>query len=159
MQRTPPRLLIDRAISALLFAIMVSGAVRTSLIGPLQPSWRPRRPAGNAAGLSIWPLRYSRDPFPNDLVRFLESVERETPRRAKIALLVPEPWNHPEYAYALFRFRYLLAGHSLAFPPEPSADIFSEVDYVACWHPPVAPPSDLPLVFSGHDGVLLRGRR
>jgi hypothetical protein len=159
MERPPCRLLIDRSVSALLFMIMVCGAVRPALIRALRPQSSLHRTAGNAAGLSIWPLRYSTDPFPNDLVLFLEKVERRTPRRAKIALLVPEPWNHMEYAYAQFRFRYLLAGHSLAFPPEPSADIFSNVDYVASWHPPVAPPSDLQLVFSAHDGVLLRGRR
>jgi hypothetical protein len=146
---------MNRLLSILLFILIVAGGVRRDMLAALRPSWRSTRAAGGPYGLSQLPLRFARDPMPQDLIAFFERVERVTPAGSAVAVMLPAPWNDFDVTYARFRMSYLLAGHPIVIISSTNAGALGAAPYVAAWHPVTSPPQGS-VVFSGHDGVLIR---
>jgi hypothetical protein len=109
---------------------------------------------GPVDGLDRKPLRYRADPGPPEIVRFVESVRRETPAGSRIALLFPPPFDGFSYAY--WRSSYLLSGRTVLLPLSPPE--LDQADYVAVMGAPFADPR-FQHVWSGGRGETLWSRR
>lgn len=121
----------------------------------LRPSWRMSRNPGIPAGLWQLPLRFARDPMPNELVSFFEKVERITPPGAAILVIVPAPWNNPQPSYSRFRISYILADHPVAIASSVEPDA---APYIAFWRTE-SPAAAGTIVYRGHEGTLVRTSR
>ncbi len=90
---------------------------------------------------------------------FLREVSRRTGRGAKVAVVFPGKRWHGGYSYGYFRAAYFLAGREV-LPLVNRNDQFltanfAQADYIASWQNS-ARVGGFDVVWSGHDGVLLR---
>ena len=93
--------------------------------------------------------------------RFLEEVARRTKPGQSIAIVFPTGPQHGGYGYAYQRASYFLAGRRVIPLVDREgrfhAERIAEADYFAFWN--VRPSPRAMVVWQGHRGALVRGRR
>lgn len=138
---------LRRVTGGLLFAAIVAGGVDLRNLASLVGDSRRR-----AAFLAS-----STDRRAPDYPRFLQEVARRTRPGESIAIVFPPRG----YDYAFYRASYFLAGRRVIplFDRDGRfhAERGREADYFAFWS--VAPPPRTVVVWQGHRGSLVRGRR
>lgn len=147
-----------RALSVFLFLALLLGGTRLQVAAALSPCWRMSRQPGIPIGLSQLPLRFARDPMPDQLIAFLERVDRIMPAGASVAIVLPPPWNRAEAGYATFRLAYLLPDRPVFVAVDAKSVPPNGTAYVAVW-PAASPPGAGEVIYNGHGGTLLRTAR
>lgn len=117
-------------LCGLLFAAILAGGARPSILRLLLPPHRPADVAGNAAGVDRAPLRLKNDPTPADLQQFLTTVREQTREGETIALVAG--WPHTGFSYVYWRARYAWTGRTLILPMDIVAPEVPP-DVVAIW--------------------------
>ena len=109
--------MIRRIAASLLFAALLAGGIRLSILRLLLPPHRPPDVPGPIGAIDRKPLRLANDVVPADVLEFLERVRAETKERERIALKMA--WPHDGWSYTHWRASYILSGRFVVAPTLP----------------------------------------
>ena len=122
--------MIRRVAAGLLFAAILAGGTRASMLRLLLPPHRPPDVPGNLAGVDRAPLRLKNDPTPPDLQQFLQQLRARTREGERIGFIFS--WPHGGFSYTYWRARYVLTGRTVLLPMDIIAPDQAP-DVVAIW--------------------------
>jgi hypothetical protein len=147
--------MIRRVAACLLFAAIVAGGVRASMLRLLLPPHRPPNVPNNIAGIDRAPLRLKTDPTPPELLQFLNTIREQTREGERIGVIFG--WPHAGFSYTYWRARYILAGRTVLLPmdivaPEEAPDV------VAVWDTGWGDPR-FEIVWLGSHGAIERKKK
>jgi hypothetical protein len=146
--------MMRRVAAGLLFAALVAAGIRPGVLRLLLPPHRPPDRPAPAGALDRWPLRFSNDPTPPELQRFLEDARANTRPGERVGVLLAPPFNGAGYSH--WRASYALSGRQVLFPPEVMP--WDDPDVVVLWNTAWSDP-DYDVAWSGNGGAVLRRRR
>lgn len=145
--------MMGRIAAGLLFAALLAAGARPSILRLLLPPHRPPDVRAPERALHRWPLRYTNDPSPPEVVRFFTWVRANTAPGERIALVLAPPLEGAGYAY--WRASYELTGRMVL---RPVADL-ADADAIAVWKTSYGDPRFALAGLDGHGGALLRRKR
>ena len=147
-------MMVRRVAAGALFAALLAGGIRVSMLRLLLPPFRPPNVAGPIDGVDRKPLRFRNDPSDGDLVRFFEVVRGQTKRGDRVGVLMSK--QHAGFSYMFWRANYELPGR-LVLPP---MDLLApeDADVVALWDAGWGDPR-YDLVWAEGKGAILRRKR
>jgi hypothetical protein len=146
--------MMRRIAAGLLFAAVLAGGIRASVLRLLLPPHRPPDAPAPAGGIDRKPLRFENDPAPAELLRFFETIRANTRRGERVGLLMAAPYSGFSYVY--WRANYVLAGRVILPPIDLVAP--EDADVIAVWRSPFGDPR-YEIVRADADSALLRRRR
>jgi hypothetical protein len=147
--------MIRRVVAGLLFAAVLAGGVRASMLRLLLPPHHPPDVPGNAAGIDRAPLRLKNDPHPPELLQFLNAVREQTREGETIGMVFG--WPHAGFSYTYWRARYVLTGRKVLLPMDlvPPAE---SPDVIAIWSTGWGHPQ-YQLVWTVGNGAIARKKK
>jgi len=146
--------MIRKVAAGLLFAMLLAGGVRVSILRLLLPPHRPPEVPGPIGGVDRAPLRLKNDPTPSEILRFVDEVRAQTRKGERVGLLFGEP--HQGFSYTYWRTRYLLGGRTVLLPMDIVAP--ENADVFAIWRTGYGDPR-YDVVFSDSNSAIARRAR
>lgn len=146
--------MIRKVAAGLIFAALLAGGIRISVLRLLVPPHRPPDVPGPAGGVDRKPLRFTNDPLPADMRVFLERVRAETKPRERVALMMASP--HDGWSYTHWRASYILSGRFVTAPTLPIDETAPGV--VALWRTGWGDPR-YEIVWADENSAILRRKR
>jgi len=137
-----------------LFAALVAGGIRGSMLRLLLPPHRPPDVAGPQDGVDRQPLRFRNDPTDADLLRFFGVLQTMTHRGERVGLLMNG--RHSGFSYMYWRASYELPGRTVLPPMNLLAP--EGADVVGLWGEGWGDPR-FDLVWAEGRGAILRRRK
>lgn len=143
--------MMRRVVAGLLFAAILAGGMRASILRLLLPPHRPPDLAGPIGGVDREPLRLKNDPTPPELLQFFAFVRARTEKGERVGLMFGAPYQGFSYTY--WRARYELAGRTVL----PPMDLVSpeDADVLALWRTGYGDPR-YDVVFADSNSAIAR---
>lgn len=147
--------MIRRVAAGLLFAALLAGGIRPSLLRLLLPPHRPPEAPAPPGAVDRRPLRFANDPTPPEIARFFEDVRAQTRPGEKIGLLMAPP--NESFGYTYWRASYALSGRPVLLPITLAYP--TDADVIALWEAGWGA-ADFELAWTGErNGALLRRKQ
>ncbi|MEO8380523.1 MAG: hypothetical protein ABI779_12730 [Acidobacteriota bacterium] len=140
-----------RVLAGLLFAAILAGGLRASILRLLLPPHRPPNVPGPIGGVDREPLRLKNDPSPPEVLRFVEEVRARTRNGERVGLMFGAPLQGWSYTY--WRARYLLAGRTVLPPMDLVAP--EDADVIALWRTGYGDPR-FDVIFADSNSAIAR---
>lgn len=147
--------MIRRVAAGLLFAALLAGGIRPSLLRLLLPPHRPPEAPAPPGAVDRQPLRFRNDPTPPEIAHFFRELRAQIRPGEKVALLMAPP--NESFGYTYWRASYELTGRPMLLPV--TLVYPSDADVIALWQAGWGSPS-FELAWMGEkDGALLRRKK
>jgi hypothetical protein len=146
--------MMRRVVAGLLFAAILAGGMRASILRLLLPPHRPPDVPGPIGGVDREPLRLKNDPTPPELLQFAEEVRSRTRKGERVGLMFGAP--HHGFSYTYWRARYLLAGRTVLPPMDIVAP--EDADVLALWRTGYGDPRYDVIFADGNSAIARRAR-
>lgn len=145
--------MIRRVVAGVLFAALIAGGIRASMLRLLLPPHRPPDVPGPLDGVDRKPLRFRNDPTDQELLRFIAVLRTQTKRGDRVGLFMAG--RHASFSYMYWRAAYELPGRTVLPPMNLLAP--ENADVVALWEEGWGDPR-FDLVYAEGKGAILRRR-
>lgn len=146
--------MIRRIAAGLLFAVLLAGGIRPSILRLLASPHRPPDVPAPPGAIDRKPLRFANDPVEPDVLRFFERLRSETRPGEHVALMLAPPYDG--WSYAHWRGAYVLAGRHV-IPPLALVAPKRPPDVVAVWKTGWGHP-DYEIQWADQQAAMLRRR-
>ena|SRR5687768_6353935 len=147
--------MIRRVAAGLLFAALLAGGLRPSLLRLLLPPHRPPEAPAPEGAVDRRPLRFTNDPTPPEVAQFFEELRAHTKPGEKVGLLMSPP--NEGFGYTYWRASYALTGRPMLLPV--SLVYPHDADVIALWEAGWGSPNYELAWLGERNGALLRRKK